>query len=315
MEGFIVPFAHKGRHIALTTAIAALFSLQGLAGATPARAQYTYTPAQVAGMKFGYSTPTDGSLSTGQAVDRQISIYGAGVVRRYYSGFPAGWSTIDSQGHGLPTFVSFKVSPQSVNSGQYDAAFTAWFKAAPRDRRSWWSFMPEPEDDIARGTYTAAQFRSAYSRLAGLSRMGGNPQLTSTLTLMAYTAGSCGRGSTRNILDYWPGGGNVDEIAFDCSNRGVGVGQYTDPAQMLTGARDAAKQLGKPWGLGEIESQLLPGDDGRQRAAWLIGVARFVVANGGMFACYFDEKRAVDFRLIDSASKAAWRSVVIDQKP
>lgn len=310
-----MPLPRMRRCLALTTAAVALVGLQTATTAAPAFAATTYPASQANAMKFGYSTPAAGGLTTGQAVDRQISTYGAGIIRRYYSRFPAGWGTINSQSHGLPMSVSFKLSPQSINSGQYDSAFTSWFRGAPTDRKTWWSYMPEPEDDIARGEYTAAQFRDAYARVAGLSRRANNSRLTSTLTLMAYTAGSCGRGSTRNILDYWPGGTNVDEIAFDCSNRGVNVGEYTDPAQMLAGARDAARRLGKPWGLGEIESQLLRGDDGRRRAAWLLAVGRYLVSNGGTFACYFDENRAVDFRLRDAPSRDAWRSIVSDQQP
>ncbi len=274
------------------------------------------TPEQVAAMRFGYSTPTDnGRLTTAQAVDRQIANYGHGVVRRFYSRPPAPWSTINSQSRGLPHFISFKMTPQSVNAGQYDSMLLSWFRAAPTARKTWWSYMPEPEDDIEDGQYTAAAFRSAYARIAGLEHRANNSQLISTLTLMAYTAGSCGRGSTRNIMNYWPGSSNVDQIAFDCSNRGVNVGEYTPPSQMLAGARAAAQRLGKPWGLGEIESQLLRGDDGTRRAAWLMAVGRYVAANGGTFACYFDEKRDVDFRLTDAKSKQAWRSIVIDQTP
>jgi hypothetical protein len=265
-------------------------------------------------MKFGYSTPTTDGMSTGQAVSHQVAVYGGGVVRRYYSRFPASWSTINSQSQGLPLMISFKMGPRAVNAGNYDGALTAWFKAAPK-RKTWWSYMPEPENDIEQGQYSAAQFRSAFARIALLSRRANNPQLISTLTLMAYTAGSCGRGSTRNIQTYWPGSSNVDQIAFDCSNRGWAVGEYTAPSRMLAGARAAAQRLGKPWGLGEIESRRLSGDDGSRRAAWLLAVARYVAGNGGRFACYFDERRAVDFRLTDAKSRSAWRSVVTSQNP
>ena len=286
----------------LVTTVLTLTALPGSASAAP--------------MRFGYSTPTDnGRLTTAQAVDRQIANYGNGVIRRFYSGSPAPWTTINSQSRGLPVFVSFKMTPQSVIAGQHDNTLLTWFRAAPTGRTTWWSYMPEPEDDIEQGQYTAAQFRAAYARIAGLEHRVSNTWLVSTLTLMAYTAGSCGKGSTRDIMDYWPGSANVDQIAFDCSNRGVTVGEYTEPSTMLAGARAAAARLGKPWGLGEIESQLLRGDDGTRRAAWLMGVARYVANNNGRFACYFDEHRAVDFRLTDPKSKAAWRSIVVDQTP
>ena len=173
------------------------------AGASPSSAStapQAWSAQQASSMKFGYSTPATGGMSTGDAVTHQVNVYGAGVVRRYYSRFPASWSTINSQGKGLPMNISFKMTPASVNSGRYDAALTAWFKAAPTDRRTWWSYMPEPEDDIAQGQYSASAFRTAFARIAGISRRAANPRLISTLTLMAYTAGSCGKGSTRPHL-------------------------------------------------------------------------------------------------------------------
>ena len=310
-----MPFTHSRRLFAIGTAAALLTGVNVVASAGPSSGSTSYSAGQASGMRFGFTTPTSGSMTTGQAVDRQIARYGPGIIRRYYNRFPASWSTLNQQGHGLPVNVSFKMTPQSVLAGKYDASLTAWFKAAPTDRTTWWSYMPEPEDDIAAGQYTAAQFRAAYSRVAGLERRASNPRLVSTLTLMAYTAGSCGKGSTRNILDYWPGATNVDLIAYDCSNWGWKVGQYTEPSVMLKGARTAAAKLGKPWGLGEFESRLLSGDTGTRRAAWLKAVASYVVNNGGRFACYFDEKRSVDFRLNDTKSQASWASVVSHQTP
>jgi hypothetical protein len=306
------------RFVAFSAAAVTLLSVQGISSLAPAAGSTnggTYSAQRVSTMKFGYTTPATGGMSTGEAVQHQVNTYGPGVVRRYYNRFPAGWATINKQTKGLPLMVSFKMKPQAVNQGTYDSALTSWFKAAPRDRKTWWSYMPEPEDDIKNGQYSAAQFRSAYARVAMISRRASNPRLISTLSLMAYTAGSCGRGSKRNINDYWPGSSNVDQIAFDCSNRGVMVGKYPAASTMLAGARAAAQRFGKPWGLGEIESQRLKGDDGSRRAAWLEDVARYLVNNGGTFACYFDEKRAVDFRLTDPKSRAAWRSIVTNQHP
>jgi len=310
-----IPRMH--RLLAASTAIAALVGFQALTVASPstaAGANVTYTSSQADSMKYGYSTPAAGGISTAAAVTRQVNTYGGGVIRRYYNRFPASWSTINSQSHGLPLIISFKMAPKDVNAGTYDSRLTAWFKAAPA-RKTWWSYMPEPEDDIQRGQYSAAAFRTAYARIAGLARKANNSQLISTLTLMAYTAGSCGNGSTRNIMDYWPGSSNVDQIAFDCTNLGIKAGRYTPPSDMLGDARDAAAKLGKPWGLGEIESQKLSGDDGSGRAAWLVATAKFVAANGGRFACYFDESLGVDYRLTDTKSRAGWRSVVVDQTP
>jgi hypothetical protein len=304
------------RFVAFSTAAVTLLGLQGLTSLAPAAGSTsagTYSAQRVSTMRFGYSTPATGGMSTAEAVQHQINTYGPGVVRRYYNRFPAGWGTINKQTRGLPLVVSFKMKPQAVNRGTYDKALTAWFKAAPRDRKTWWSYMPEPEDDIKHGQYSAAQFRSAYARVAKISRRASNPRLVSTLMLMAYTAGSCGRGSKRNVYDYWPGSSNVDMIGYDCSNRGVKVGKYPAASTMLAGARATARRLGKPWGLAEIESQRLKGDDGSRRAAWLRDVVRYLTANGGTFACYFDENRAVDFRLTDPKSRAAWRSIVTNQ--
>ncbi|WP_426565827.1 hypothetical protein ACPPVT_04470 [Angustibacter sp. McL0619] len=244
-------------------------------------------------------------------MSRQVSDYGPGIVRLYYPGMPTSWSRIESLTGNRPGIISFKMAPSQVNSGAYDAGLRAWFAAAP-NRLMYWSYHPEPEDDIANGNFTAAQFRSAYARIAGLANAVDNAQLKSTWMLMCWTARP---GSGRDWHDYWPGTQYVDVVGFDCANKLADRDKYADPASMLRDPLAVADAVNKPWGLGEFESRRIAGDSGSGRAAWLLAMARFAQANSASFASYFDANRAVDFTLSDAASRNAWHSVVSDQLP
>lgn len=289
------------------------FSLGGLlASAAPAEAVTPVGAAAANAMRFGFTVPTEGHESAQQAIDRQVNTYGNGILRLYYPGTPAPWSRINTLSGGLPVSASFKMSPQAVNTGRYDAQMLAWFQSAPKDRNTWWSFHPEPEDDIQWGNYTAADFRSAYARLAGLEHRADNPRLMSTWMIMCYTLRP---GSNRDWRNYWPGDSNVDAIGFDCAQKGIKNGTYSSPSLFLDEARDMARSVHKPWGLGEFASQLVPGDNGTRRAAWLTSVAKYLASNGASFAMYYDADRNVNFKLSDKPSRDAWRAVVVDQTP
>lgn len=263
--------------------------------------------------RFGYTVEKDRDKSRVVAINRAIRTYGAGPVRLYYPQMPAGWAKIDSMSHGLPLVVSFKALPSKILSGKFDARLRAWFREAPKSQTTWWSYEPEPEDDIMRGRYSAAQFRKAYAHVASLARKARNANLKSTLTLMAWTPNPK---SHRNYRDYWPGSKNVDVIAFDFyNNYGLRTGEYIPPARNLKVCIRLAKLLNKDWGLGEFGSAKLPGDrSGVGRARWLRDMANYLDAQHAQFSIYFDWiGRKADYRLLDSRSRNAWRQVVTNQ--
>ena len=173
---------------------------------------------------------------------------------------------------------------------------------------TYWSFHPEPEDDIAKGDYTAAQFREAHRRIDRLADAAGNPNLRATLVLMYWTASPA---SGRNLDDYYPGGDVVDVIAWDTYNWGAPKGRYPSPSEIFDGQLAIAAAKGDAVGFGELGSPLVAGDDGRGRAAWLRDVGRYLQDNQIEFATSWNDIIGdYDTRLLDAPSTAAWRDVM-----
>ena len=265
-------------------------------------------PVQPAGSTmFGSSLWVgDGSSTAGALARTQAKFGQLDMVRTYYSGLPQAWP--GSAGiTGGPVSVSFKAMPRDVLSGSQDAAISRWFQTAPTNRTIWWTYYHEPEDDIERGAFTAADYRAAWQHVAALADRAGKPNLRSTLILMCYSLNSY---SKRNWQDYYPGAAAIDVLGWDCYNRGVAKGQYFSAAQVLGPVVAAAKSVGKPWGVGELGTKLIPGDSGAGRAAWLRDVGAYSRQNGAQFVAYFDSTVGDDYRLLDGPSQQAWREVV-----
>ena len=74
-----------------------------------------------------------------------------------------------------------------MTDGIHDAALRAWFDRAPRGYDVFWSYLHEPEDNVTRGEFSAAQYTAAWVHIAALAQAAGNPRLRSTLILMCWT--------------------------------------------------------------------------------------------------------------------------------
>lgn len=96
------------------------------------------------------------------------------------NGFPGSFCD-----YGPPVIASFKFSPQSVIAGTHDAKITAWFNSIPVNRRVWWSFYHEPEENIEAGTFTATQYRDAWSHILDLAPV--RDTLRGVVILMNYS--------------------------------------------------------------------------------------------------------------------------------
>lgn len=248
-----------------------------------------------------------GGGSYAETFTRLDSLYGGYDVTRFFNtGLPSAWSGNVGMS-GRPVVVSFKADPNDVISGKHDTYLTAWFKSAPRDRKVWWSFYHEPEDNIEAGSFTAEQYRAAWKHLRALSLQAANPQLSSTLILMGW---SVEKNSGRNWLDYYAGGDVIDTLGWDLYNRAWTKGFYVAPEERFRAVVDASKSVNKPWGMAEVGSVLAVGDDGTKRAAWLKVIASWFAANDAEFVTYFDANIGVEYRLLDKPSQDAWRAVV-----
>ncbi|MFI6518293.1 hypothetical protein ACIBF1_22240 [Spirillospora sp. NPDC050679] len=240
-----------------------------------------------------------------QALDRMDREYGGlEMVRLFYSGVPPAWPGRVNVSK-RPQVVSFKLDPRDVLSGKHDAEMSKWYADAPRDQDVYWVYYHEPEDNIAKGEFSAADYRAAWKRLRGLADKAANPRLKATLVLMGW---STHPNSGRNWRDYYPGRDVVQVLGWDVYNLTYEKGQYEDPVQMYDEVIAVSKAEGLPFGVAETGSYLTPGDSGAQRAAWLRKMNDHLSKAGALWVAYFDLNwHSGDFRLQDAPSRQAWR--------
>lgn len=274
--------------------------------------------ASPSGMRFGAVVASQGRETFAAAIARQDIAYGTLPISRvFYSGAVQPWPG-NAGASGRPVVISFKYAPSDVIAGKDDAALTQWFSTAP-DYDVYWSYIHEPEDNIARGEFTSAAYKAAWTHIAGLAApfAATNPYLHSTLIMMCYTMNPA---SHRDWHNYYVDSTVQSMVAFDCYNHAGKSGNYGDPATIFGPLTNwAAVNPGITWGVSEVGSTLSPKDpDGTLRARWLGDVGTFLVQqhqaadNAGVFGIYFDVKgpKGTDYRLTDANSQKAWRNVV-----
>lgn len=258
--------------------------------------------------------PTQGQTYQ-QALAASETRYGGrlGVIRYFDANWPDSWTYYTNRMGNRTVNLSFKISPGYVNGGGADNHLRSWFASAPTDRLVYWTYFHEPEDDIERGRFSAADYRAAWARIAALARQADNPQLRATLVLMCWTTDPASR---RTWTDYYSPG-DIDVLGWDCFNAGAKRGVYRDPSVMFSQAITASRAAGLPWAISEVGSILAVGDTtGEGRAAWLTRVAQYLHTEGAEFVSYFDTlKGTSDYRLLDEPSRQAWSDVVSDQDP
>ncbi len=233
-----------------------------------------------------------------------------GAARVFFPGLPAAWSKINANYGETPLIVSFKANPSAVLAGQYDAQLRTWFATAPTDRVTRWTYWHEPEDDWAGGSSGAADYRLAWQRIASIADSVGNGQLQATLILMCWTLEP---NSNRDWRDYYAGPQAIDMLAFDCYNAGWRNATYRSPEGLLEHAAALSASTGIPWGIAELGSIVVSGDDGTGRARWLQEIIEYASSHDAQFVTYFNSKVNVDYRLHDAASASAWRSLTTEQ--
>ena len=245
---------NQRRALRAGAALAALIAvLMALIGMPPASAG-------ASGVQFGSLVATRGNETFAQAVARQDATYGTPtpmpISRVFYNGAPQPWPG-DAGASGRPVVVSFRYAPAKVVAGQYDAAIAAFFRTAP-SYDVYWSFSHEPEDNVARGEFTAADYRAAWEHIAAIATLEAPPtaNLHSTLILMCYTMNPASR---RNWLNYYvPTAQSM--IAFDCYDHAAKRGKYwTASGNSFKPLTDwAAQNPTIPWGVSEVGNSALP---------------------------------------------------------
>jgi hypothetical protein len=228
-------------------------------------------------------------------------------VRYFNPGAPAAWSG-NAGAVDRTIIVSFKFNPSQILSGSEDSLMKSWFANAPRDRDVYWSYYHEPEDQIADGAFSAADYRAAWRHLKSLADQAHNPRLYSTLILMQWTVNPQ---ANRNWRDYYPGDDVIDVMGWDVYSLS-GIKKYDDPAGLIDPIITVSKQIGKPWGIAELGAVRTTADPGGTgRAQWLAGVASVLHKSDALWVEYYDVggDANTDFLLSDAPSQAAWRAM------
>lgn len=255
-------------------------------------------------MLKGASVQRAEGQSYADAIDEADRRFGRlDLIRVFYDSAPEPWP---GKAPGRDAIVSFKLDPGQVIAGDHDEAMTAWFCAAPREQLTFWTNWHEPERQVDRHTFTAAQYRQAFEHLDTLADTCDNPNLLSTPVLMTWTL----RGDhDRDFRDFLPDAEHIDVLSWDVYNDATLTGRYDAPQDLMAQAFDIAAQIDRPIAVAEMGSSLARDDDGTQRAAWLESMLSTLRSNNAVYVAYFDFEWAPqkDYRLADAASLTAWK--------
>lgn len=259
---------------------------------------------------FGTSlSSSDGSLDEALALN-DARFGRLPVVRQFDPSVPPenAWDRRTPLFSDRAVVASFREPPAQILSGKYDDLLLAWFRGAPEGAPIFWSYFHEPEKHIEQGRFTADEYVEAWRHLVDLAGSLCRPNLYPTLILTGWTTE---QESGRDWRDYYPGDDYISVVAWDPYNSATSVPtSYVDPATLFAPMVTASEETGKPWGIAETGTQLVPGDDGHRRAAWLAATAEFFDDQGAAFVTYFQSTRDGDFKLTDPPSIAAWRAWV-----
>lgn len=229
------------------------------------------------------------------------ALYGKGKVARvFYSSIPKK-GVYDGPVDRL-VMVSVKCDVVALIKGTLDTAMVAFLSSLPKG--SIFTLWHEPEDNIANGEYTAAQFRAAQMYVKSLIAKRGL-DLKFALILMGYTLTAA---SKRTFSDYWSPG-VYDYLGFDCYNTSTTV--YTAPEKVFGPSVAKAKELSIPLLIPEWASRVV-GQDTAGRAAWITASGAYMRDNGVYAATYFDHPvDKADWRAsTDAASTQALRALI-----
>jgi hypothetical protein len=230
------------------------------------------------------------------------------IVRVYYPGLPSAnaWTSGLAGANHSAVIVSFKALPTTILSGADDAALKQFFDSAPTGHPIYWTFYHEPEDNIAAGQFTLADYKAAWAHIAQLAEAADNPYLTATLILMEYDLQPA---SHRDWKDYLPGGNIIKVLGWDAYPLGSATGtnpQIQPPADFMAPAIAASKSVGLPYGFAEFALDLTA-----NRASWLNQVGQYLMTSGALFGTYFNgnaQYPAMQLNGTDSAS--TWHTFV-----
>jgi hypothetical protein len=256
------------------------------------------------------SVPLMGSsiTSTGNLAQATAAFGRMPIVRVYYPGLPAAnaWTTGEAAANRSAVIVSFKALPSAILSGADDAVLSHFFDTAPTGHPIYYSYYHEPEDNIALGEFTLADYKAAWARVVYLADRAHNPDIRSTLILMEW---DLQKASGRNWKDYLPGDGLISTLGWDAYPMGSANNinpQIQSAAAFMAPAVAASKSVGLPYGFAEFGLSTPNG-----RPGWLAGIGNYLLNSGAEFATYFNGcAQYPTLQLTDPSSIAIWKSFV-----
>ena len=255
------------------------------------------------------SIPLFGSSVGYQSLAQTTAQFGRmPIVRVYYPGLPASnaWNGGQAGANDSAVIVSFKALPKDILSGADDAALTHFFDTAPTGHPIYYSYYHEPEDNIADGEFTLADYKAAWARVAALAGAAHNPDLHSTLILMSW---DLVKASGRDWKSYLPGGGIISTLGWDAYPVGSATNvnpQPTPPADFMGPCIAASNSVGLPYGFAEFGLSTAAG-----RPAWMTEVSNYLMSSGALFATVFNGVAEYPtLQLTDQASQAVWKGFV-----
>jgi hypothetical protein len=255
------------------------------------------------------SIPLFGSSVGYQSLAQTTAQFGQmPIVRVYYPGLPASnaWDGGQAGANDSAVIVSFKALPKDILSGADDAALTHFFDTAPTGHPIYYSYYHEPEDNIADGEFTLADYKAAWARVASLAGAAHNPDLHSTLILMSW---DLVKASGRDWKSYLPGGGIISTLGWDAYPVGSATNvnpQPTPPADFMGPCIAASNSVGLPYGFAEFGLSMAAG-----RPTWMTEVGNYLMSSGALFATVFNGVAEYPtLQLTDQASQDVWKGFV-----
>lgn len=229
------------------------------------------------------------------------------ILRVYDNGLPDPnlWTTGVQGINKSAVVVSFRVPPATIRSGVDDVALSHFFDTAPTGYPIYYSYYHEPEPFISGGNFTLNAYKAAWIHIVALANAANNPDLKSTLILMAWDLNPSSGISWKEFL---PSGNVISTLGWDAYPAGTVRDQNpqpTPPADFMGPEVAASRSVGLPFGFAEFTLATQT-----NRPEWLTEVASYLQRSGALFGTLFDPPGARYGDLNDAPSITAWRNAV-----
>jgi hypothetical protein len=297
---------------------------------------------------FSSGTPTTGTLfgaKTSNQVWYDANIGHEAVRAHFQGGWPKNslWSSSAAAGDPASAVSHIRVIPfgwgqtgpsapgawtfAEIINGAHDADINTFIHSAPHNALL--TFYKEPENDVASGYMTAAQFRQAQIKWAQLIRAANTADHAQRKAVIALEGADFLSGSNHPASQYWPGNDSsgkpwadvlgVDVYAPQPGNTGSND-PYTDgtkwktPTQLFDPSRLQAEAWGVPFGVAEF-GYLEDRTDPTHKATALTQAGAYAHAYNLVFMEYWDDSGARGKWNLSSSTNAthAWAAVSASQ--